>query len=157
MLCLLQLIWRMDVSWIWGHGRFGVCVPGGQRRLQLCGAHTHPADPRDPPAHGRLYARGLAGTSHLSVLKKSSDFDNHDRIRKPESEIETLFSCCTTSSDGSRKTDLTGILDSVQWLCLRRDQYFNVFINKSNHPPGNHLSQFARTFTESLFEDLMWL
>lgn len=69
------------------HGSFGVCVPGGQRRLQLCGAHTDPADPRDPPAHGRLYAGGLAGTSHLFALKKSSDFDYRNRISKAESEM----------------------------------------------------------------------
>lgn len=47
-----------------------LCVSGRQRRLHLCGAHTHPVDPRDPPAHGRLYADGLAGTSLLTALKK---------------------------------------------------------------------------------------
>lgn len=45
-------------------------ISGRQRRLHLCGAHTHPVDPQDPPAHGRLYADGLAGTSHLTALKK---------------------------------------------------------------------------------------
>ncbi len=47
-----------------------LCVSGRQRRLHLCGAKTHPIDPRDPPAHGRLYADGLAGTSLLTALKK---------------------------------------------------------------------------------------